>query len=67
MPAAYGATWQYCSYSRISIPLLKITFCFYTDSSGAVFVSTECLLLAVLGRSWSKQLKILLDGDYRPN
>ena len=30
MPAAYGAAWQYCSYSRINLPLLKITFCFHT-------------------------------------
>jgi hypothetical protein len=29
-PAAFGTTWQYCSCKRINIPLLKITFCFYT-------------------------------------
>jgi hypothetical protein len=28
-----GATWHYFFYSRISIPLLKITFCFYTASA----------------------------------
>jgi hypothetical protein len=33
MLAAFGAAWQYCSYRRINLPLLKITFCFHTASA----------------------------------
>jgi hypothetical protein len=45
-PAAYGATWQYCSSNRINIPLLKITFCFYTAwaRNGSTDVCKKVLL-----------------------
>ena len=33
MLAAFGAAWQYCSYRRINLPLLKIIFCFHTASA----------------------------------
>jgi hypothetical protein len=51
MPAAYGAAWQYCSYIRINLPLLKITFCFHTAS-------------AVLGH-FNYTLSFMLDIIYR--
>jgi hypothetical protein len=33
LPAAFGAAGKFCSYRRINLPLLKITFCFHTASA----------------------------------
>jgi len=41
MPAAFWATLQYCSYSRIGISLLKINFCFHTALAGVKYASNR--------------------------